>query len=65
MDKMKLSTTENTQINEFELRVYACSTSLHQLRLGEPALNGQILDTDEPRIMTMRQVTFKPAAEEY
>ena len=57
MDKNKLSTTENMQINTFKIMVYRCASDRHQSRTGECGSPEQNLDTDEPRTMTMRQIT--------
>lgn len=65
MDKIKFNTSDATQINVYRMMLYTCDTSLRQASSGEPALPGQDLNIDEPRTMTMRQITFTPVAEEY
>ena len=56
MDKNKLSTTENMQVNVFKIMVYRCASEHHLFRPGESATSKQNLDADEPRTMTMRQI---------
>jgi len=65
MDKIKLTTTDTTQINVYKMMLYTCDTNLNQASSGESALAGQNLNVDEPRTMTMRQITFTPVAEDY
>ena len=65
MDKIKLTTTDTTQINVYTMMLYTCDISLRQASSGKSALPGQDLNVDEPRTMTMRQITFTPVAEEY
>ena len=65
MDKIESITTDTTQINVYTMMLYACDASLRQASTGESALPGQDLNVDEPRAMTMRQITFTPVAEEY
>ena len=65
MDKIKFNSTDARQVNVYKMMLYTCDASLSQASSGEPALPGQDLNVDEPRTMTMRQITFTPVAEEY
>ena len=65
MDKIKPTTTDETQINVFTMMLYASDANLRRASAGESALPGQNLNVDEPKTMTMRQITYTPVAEEY